>query len=33
LNSDPEREAAIGEIRMLLEGAIDALPPDSVPFL
>jgi RNA polymerase sigma-70 factor, ECF subfamily len=29
LNADPERQAAIGEIRILLEGAIDALP---VPF-
>jgi RNA polymerase sigma-70 factor, ECF subfamily len=29
LNSDPERQAAIGEIRILLERAIDALP---VPF-
>jgi RNA polymerase sigma-70 factor (ECF subfamily) len=27
LNADPERHAAIGEIRVLLEGAIDALPP------
>jgi RNA polymerase sigma-70 factor (ECF subfamily) len=26
LNSDPERQAAIREIRILLEGAIDALP-------
>jgi RNA polymerase sigma-70 factor, ECF subfamily len=26
LNADPEREAALGEIRILLEGAIDALP-------
>ena len=25
-NADPERQAAIGEIRTLLEGAIDALP-------
>jgi RNA polymerase sigma-70 factor, ECF subfamily len=29
LSVDPERQAAIGEIRALLEGAIDALP---VPF-
>ena len=26
LEADPERQAAIGEIRILLEGAIDALP-------
>ena len=26
LNTDPERQAALGEIRILLEGAIDALP-------
>ena len=26
LNADPERQAALGEIRILLEGAIDALP-------
>jgi RNA polymerase sigma-70 factor, ECF subfamily len=26
-NSDPERQAALGEIRILLEDAIDALPP------
>ena len=26
LNADPERQAAVGEIRILLEGAIDALP-------
>jgi RNA polymerase sigma-70 factor, ECF subfamily len=26
LNFDPERQAALGEIRILLEGAIDALP-------
>ena len=26
LDADPERQAAIGEIRILLEGAIDALP-------
>ena len=26
LNTDPERQAALGEIRCLLEGAIDALP-------
>jgi RNA polymerase sigma-70 factor, ECF subfamily len=25
-NSDPERQAALGEIRIILEGAIDALP-------
>jgi RNA polymerase sigma-70 factor (ECF subfamily) len=25
-HTDPERQAALGEIRMLLEGAIDALP-------
>ena len=25
-NADPERQAAVGEIRILLEGAIDALP-------
>lgn len=25
-NADPERQAAIGEIRIMLEGAIDALP-------
>jgi RNA polymerase sigma-70 factor (ECF subfamily) len=27
LNADPERQAAVGEIRVLLESAIDALPP------
>ena len=26
IDADPERQAAIGEIRILLEGAIDALP-------
>jgi RNA polymerase sigma-70 factor (ECF subfamily) len=26
LNADPERQAALGEIRILLEGAIDRLP-------
>ena len=26
LHSDPERQAALGEIRIMLEGAIDALP-------
>jgi hypothetical protein len=26
LNADPERQAAVAEVRILLEGAIDALP-------
>ena len=32
LNADPERQAALGEIRILLEGAIDALPRHFAKF-
>ncbi len=32
IDVDPERQAAIGEIRILLEGAIDALPAHFAKF-